>query len=317
MGDLEAEIQDWYERNRRPGGLPPDRYVVCAALAVLEQARSIYPLTRDAFETQKGQVKTSRATIQRILGRYGENRLYAQEGGRTTRGTLTAARAIAEVLNASPELAGMTAEERVAALDNFQRWFAGQATEFFNQKRIPVDVDVNGPAADVVSRILEAAGPKAGAVAQHLVGAKLAVRFSNAGILVDNHSFTTADQILRRQGDFEIGNTVFHVTVSPTSAIVDKCRENVRNDYRVKLLVKDALLQAARQLVSIGGLTGKVGVVSIEGFIGENVEELGEFAQRQINLQLGYVLSTYNQRVADIETDRSLLLDIPNHLSFD
>lgn len=50
---------------------------------------------------------------------------------------------------------------------------------------------------------------KEGPAAQHLVGAKLALRFPD--MKVSNASYSTADDQSGRLGDFQIGDTSFHV----------------------------------------------------------------------------------------------------------
>jgi hypothetical protein len=306
------ELSKWYESFRRDGVHEPDRYVVCAGLAVLEHARGAFPLQRSDYVTPKTQVKTGGPFIKTILARYGEDRPYASEGGRTTRGTLSAAEQLAEQLNALEALAALPHEERIEVIDGLQRWLAERATEFFNQQRIAVGLDPTTPGDVAIADVLVAAGSKIGAVAQHLVGAKLAVRFPEMEI--ENHSYTTADQQLGRHGDFVVGSTVFHVTVAPGTGVVEKCRANIRNGYRAKLLVREDVVQAARQLVSIAGLDRQVGVASIEAFVGQNIEELGDFDQPDITETLKELFAEYNRRVEEVEIDRSLLLDLPEFL---
>src|SRR5690606_10587477 len=101
---LQRALESWYESHRQDSGADPERYVVCAGLAVLEAARSNFPLTQDDFLTPGNQVKTGGPFIKNILARYGEKRTYAREGGRTTRGTRPAAERLVEKLNEITEL---------------------------------------------------------------------------------------------------------------------------------------------------------------------------------------------------------------------
>jgi hypothetical protein len=66
---------------------------------------------------------------------------------------------------------------------------------------------------------------KEGPVAQHLIGAKLQLRFPD--MPVSNESYSTADDQLGRPGDFHLGDTAFHVTVAPMPAVYEKCRSNL------------------------------------------------------------------------------------------
>lgn len=159
---------------------------------------------------------------------------------------------------------------------------------------------------------MKAAAGKAGAVAQHLVGAKLAVRFPDQRI--ENHSHTTADQQLGRPGDFVVGDTVFHVTMAPMPPVLEKCRKNVRDEFRPLLVVPDGKLQAAREMAETVGLEGAVGIMALESFVGQNLEELSGFKQASLASGFRTLLEAYNTRVQEAESDRSLLIEIPSNL---
>ena len=79
-----------------------------------------------------------------------------------------------------------------------------------------------------------------------------------------------------------VGDTVFHVTVSPMPPVLEKCEENLRNGYRCTLLVLDSRLQAARQMAEAIDMQDRVGIFAIESFVGQNIEELRRIWQRRI-----------------------------------
>lgn len=305
---LLADLQAWYSAEQ------PKTYVVCAGLAVLEIMRDACPLASHDYKTDGNQIRTSGSLVAKILRRYGETRAYSREGGRTTRGTVPAAERLVERLNNHPEVAAMTSEARGRLIDAMQGWLVEKVREYFDQRRIAPDLNLSRPSWLVVADILAAAAArqKAGPVAQHLVGAKLAVRYPGASI--ENHNYTTADQQLGRPGDFRLGDTVFHVTVAPMEAVFEKCEVNIRNGYRVQLLVPDARLVGTRQLADGRGLLDKIAVQSIETFVGQNIEEIGRFEHTGLRLALHDLLESYNERVAAVETDRSLLVEIPENL---
>lgn len=308
-------LVEWYDSQRPAPGQPAERFVVCAGLAVLEHMRSQFPLSRSDFVTEKNQVKTGGPFIKKILERHGETRNYASEGGRTTRGTVPAADSLATLFTERSGLADLNGSDRLENIEQLQLWLVERVKDYFNQQRISVDIHLDSPPGHIIAHILEVAGNKAGAVAQHLVGAKLALRFASAGIVVENHSFTTADAQLGRPGDFTIGDTVFHVTVAPAPAVIEKCRTNVRNGYLPTLLVPEMVLAAARQLSLVAGLSERIDIyASIESFVGQNIGEMGEFNKSKRIATLGQLLSEYNSRVEAVETDRSLLIEVPQHL---
>ena len=305
-------LRQWFDSHRPSPNEEPNTYVMCAGLAVLERMRRAYPLHRTDYVTPGNQVKTSGSLIQSILERNGEERRFTREGGRTTRATVPAAEGLAAGLNETAALASLSDEDRGHVIDELQVWLVERVRDYLDRQAIEVEVNLGKPAPQIVSDILEAAGTKSGAVAQHLVGAKLAVRYPE--LEIDNFSYTTADQQLGRPGDFVVGDTAFHVTVAPMPPVLDKCEENLRNGYRSMLLVPDSRLQAARQMAEAIGVQDRVGIVSIELFVGQNIEELGGFGRGGLAEGFRALLDKYNERVEDAEADRSLLIRLPANL---
>ena len=307
------ELKEWYAGYRQTPGSEPDTYVICAGLAVLERARESFPLEEKDYKTPKNQVRTSGRLIQSILARFGEERRFTSEGGRTTRGTVPAADALVQRLNALESLSKLSTEERGESIHELQAWMTDRVRDYFARQRLEVEVNPIKPSFQTVSDILDAAPVgKRGAIAQHLVGAKLAIRFPN--LTVDNFSHTAADQQLGRPGDFQIGDTAFHVTMAPTSEVVERCRENLRNGYRPCLLVPERRIQAARQLAENVDASADISIVAIESFVGQNIEEMGQFSQNEIAVNFRQLLQTYNERVAAAEPDPSLLVKLPDNL---
>ena len=76
----------------------------------------------------------------------------------------------------------------------------------------------------------------------------------------------------------------------------------------------DARLLGARQRTE-QEVGDHVSVESIESFVSQNIEELGEFASLKVARQMKQLLDTYNQRVQEVETDLSLMISIPQALA--
>ena len=307
-----AMLREWFDGHRPTVGGEPNTYVICAGLAVLERMLSTFPLERGDYVTPGNQVRTGGPLIQSILSRNGENRRFTAEGGRTTRGTVPAAEGLVARLNQIEPLTALSDEERGQVIGQLQVWLVERVQDYFGRQRIEVEVNLNKPSPLIVADILEAAGSKAGAVAQHLVGAKLAVRFPDLDI--ENFSYTTADQQLGRPGDFVVADTAFHVTVSPMPPVFEKCKENLRNGFRPLLLVPELRIQAARQMAETAGALDSIGIVAIESFVGQNIEELGGFGRLDLANRFRELLEKYNERVGDVEVDRSLLIGLPANL---
>lgn len=62
-------------------------------------------------------------------------------------------------------------------------------------------------------------------------------------------------------------------------------------------------------------MAGRIAVEAIESFVGQNIEELSEFATNRLANGLRCLLETYNLRVNEVETDKSMLVDMPLNLA--
>jgi hypothetical protein len=61
-------------------------------------------------------------------------------------------------------------------------------------------------------------------------------------------------------------------------------------------------------------IAARISILALEAFVGQNIEELSEFESRQFEDRMVELLSVYNERTAAVETDHSLLVDIPASL---
>jgi hypothetical protein len=55
-------------------------------------------------------------------------------------------------------------------------------------------------------------------------------------------------------------------------------------------------------------LREKIGVQSLEAFVGQNIEELSEFGKANLAREFRLLFEKYNERVAEAETDRLILI---------
>jgi hypothetical protein len=308
---------DWWDAlptYKQNSGLPAQG-TLAGALVVLDRLQSAYSLDLEAHTAEGGAqiAGLGRSKTTEILARFGENRPFLEEGGRTNRGTPKNIRALLEAL-APLKLDALSQAARNAILVEMQRWLVVEkVSEYFNRERVKFDFVPEQTAWQTIHDILAAAKMvgKEGQVAQYLVGAKLALRFPD--VPVRNDLYSTSDAQSGLPGDFVLGSTVFHVTVSPMPAHYDKCKANVQMGYDVYLLVPDRLMIGARQNTE-GLLPGRISVQSLEAFISQNLEELSHFARPERPAGFRALLQTYNTRVDAIETDKSLLIEIPHNL---
>lgn len=284
------------------------------ALVVLERLRTSFDLKIGSHTARGGtQIKgVSGEAIKRILNSFGETRPFVSEGGRTNRGLRGE---IESMLVALKELGlhHAPSSDREEVLSSFQRFLVEQICEFHGQQRLKLTHDPSKSAWQAVQDLLSVAQEvgKEGPVAQHLVGAKLQLRFPN--LEISNESYSTADAQLGRIGDFQVKDTGFHVTVAPMSGVYERCKQNLEQGFRTYLIVPDRYLQAARQNAeSIS--PGRITVESIESFVSQNLDELSVFSADSLKIGFKKLLEKYNQRVDLAEMDKSLLIEIPPNL---
>lgn len=306
----------WYtslQIHRPTGG--PARGTIGAALVVLERLKDDFDLNLDSHRAAgKSQIKgASGAAVIRILAKFGEARPFLKEGGRTNRGGPGDIGKMLEALR-SLKLGVVPAAERTQILEDLQRFLVDRVREFHSRQRLKVLYDPSKSTWHSIRDLLLQAREtgKEGPVAQYLVGAKLQLRFPS--VEIGNESYSTADDQLGRRGDFTVGDTVFHITVSPMPALYEKCKHNIEEGLRVYLLVPDRSLVGARQNAEATA-PGQIAVESIESFVGQNIEELSIFAKNRLIDGFRRLLETYNARVAAVEIDKSMLIEIPTSLS--
>lgn len=308
-------LEEWYE------GLPIEkgfrvRGAIAAALQVLEKLKTNYSLdTRSHLTERKGQVSGISGTfLAKILADFDEHRVFVKEGGRTNRGVIGYVDSLLSALKRA-QLENLKLEKRNEIIQGLQLFLVDRVRDYHGQQRIEFEYDPSKTTWQTIAELLAKAREtkKDGPVAQYLVGAKLALRFPH--IAIGNESYSTADDQLERPGDFYVGNTAFHVTVAPLAGVYNRCLRNVQQGYRVFLLVTDQRLQGAKDNVDlIDTLRGRVSVESIETFVSQNLEELSEFKTDELITGFRLLLEKYNERVDAVETDKSLMIEIPANL---
>jgi len=300
---------------KHTGGLPA-RGSIAAALVVLERLKTTYALDLDAHRAPgQAQIRgLSPSALSRVLQQFGESRPFLAEGGRTNRGGPAVVRSMLDAIRPL-QLEDESQEDRLATLEALQAFLVEKVGEYHSRRRLDCAYDPAQTTWNTVHQLLqqaEAVG-KAGPVAQYLVGAKLKLRFPDAAI--SNDRYSAGDVQTGRLGDFQLGDTAFHVTMSPGPPIYEKCSKNVSAGSRAYLLVPDIRLVGARQNADMV-LPGRIAVESIESFVANNVEELSVFVRNALIRGFRALLEIYNKRVAEIEPDKSMLIEIPPTLEF-
>lgn len=286
---------------------------ISVALVVSEHAKSMgLPLNPETLITEGGgQVQgLGKGAVQTILKRHGIERVLAAEGGRTSRGSLGNMREYVAFLNT------LSTHGKVD-FDAIEEFWIDRVRDFFAGKPFKIKLDASRSLRTVVRDVIAQAEERqkskygvfyAGAVLQHLVGAKLDCALG-VGNLVHN-SFSTADAPGKRVGDFFIGDVAIHVTTSPGEAVIERCRENLNDGHRPILVTLLRGISVAEGLAVNVGLADRIDIFEIEQFVALNLYELARFAAEGRKTAVIDLVSRYNQIIDEVETDPSLKIDL-------
>jgi hypothetical protein len=79
------------------------------------------------------------------------------------------------------------------------------------------------------------------------------------------------------------------------------------------LLVPDSKLIGTRQNAE-QVREKQISVESIESFVSQNINELSNFDKNELPGSLKELVTIYNERVDEVETDKSLIIELPSNL---
>ncbi len=269
-----------------------------------------FPLQTEQFITAKGgQVAgLGGGAVKKILSDYNVERTLSTEGGRTSRGNMERMVAYVEVLN------GLFAAS-ILSLPEAESYWVGRTLAYFDALPFTFKLDpsrslracVRDLLSQAVERQREVRGTMyAGAVMQHLVGAKL--DFVTKGA-VAQHGFSVADAPSNRAGDFLIGDVAIHVTTAPGEALIRKCKSNLEGGLRPLIITTEDGVGGAKALAKQVGLDDRLDVIEIEQFIATNVYEWSIFEKDARSTAVKDILDRYNAIVTKCETDPSLRIE--------
>lgn len=273
------------------------------------------PLDPSACLTSgKGQVLgLGKARVQAILSDHGITRVLAEEGGRTSRGSLGYLQEYMTFLNELHEASLFDVFE----IEDVEAWWIGRVKAFFDAKPLPLKYDVGKSLCAIVHDLLGQAQKRqkaspgmmyVGAVLQHLVGAKISLILPD--VEMKHHGFSVADRADSRDGDFIIDDVVIHVTTAPGEALLRKCAANIDAGLRPIIVTLGARIAAAESNADDIGLEGRVDIFDAEQFIATNVYEWSRFNPSDRKLTIEKLIDRYNKIVESCETDVSLKIAI-------
>ena len=288
------------------------RGTLSVALVVTDRARRLgLPLDPQALITEGGgQVRgLGRSAVQGILRRNGINEVLAREGGRTNQKSVSHLKSYVALLN---ELH----EDGLADLDAIERHWIQEVRRCPAGTPFRLNRDPNRSLRSVLSSLFEQAFRRrrsaeerahAGALLQHLVGARLACTLRPE--VVRHHRYAAADTGTGRACDFTVGDTAFHVTTAPSEAVIQRCRDNLETALRPVLITLGNRTPAAFGLAENAGIEARIDIFDIEQFLAMNILERGRFRSEGRRTALDDLLDEYNRIVEENETDRSLRIE--------
>jgi hypothetical protein len=284
------------------------------ALVVTEHAKKRgLPLDPERLITENGAggqvVGLGRGAVQGILARYGVLRVLAKEGGRTSRGSIKKMRAYVAFLN-------QLKIDQATNLDEIQKFWIDRVHDLFAADPFQISLDSSKSVRSVVEGVIQQAEERqrestgthyAGAVMQHLVGAKLDCTLGLGQVA--HHSFSTSDEQSGRPGDFVVGDVGIHVTTSPGEAVIARCRDNLSAALRPVIVTLKRRVALAEGLAEDQGVADRIDIFEIEQFIALNLYEFGKFAAAGRRIATADLVKRYNEIIYEVETDPSLRIE--------
>jgi hypothetical protein len=282
---------------------------LCVALVVTQTAQEKgLPLAPESLRTEEGgQVAgLGKASVQKILEAHGISKVLAEEGGRTSRGSLGLMEAYVQALN---ELA----EKNVLNLEESLAWWIDKVRAHFSSEGPKFNFDPGKSLHANIHDLLEQANDLqetsgganyVGAMLQHLVGAKLDVVLGTGKI--QHYGSSVADHSTARQSDFQIETVAIHVTTHPSEALVRKCAENLRAGLKPLIITLGDGVEGAAFLLKNASLVDRVDVLDVGQFLTANVYERSFFKPSTCKITFSNLLERYNEIVAACETDPAL-----------
>ncbi|MEA3507947.1 MAG: DUF4928 family protein [Synergistota bacterium] len=282
------------------------------ALFVSRKAKAMdFPIDPERFLTAKRtQVSgLGKSSVQKILEYHGITRVLAEEGGRTSRGSVENMTEYVNFLNdwrSDPSF----------DLDDIESWWIEKIRIYFSSKPFVLRYDPSLSTRSIIHDLLDQAESRQsglqgstcpGTVLQHLVGAKLDIILPGE---LEHHGASVADEPSGRDGDFIIGDVAIHVTTAPTEALLRKCRRNLEKGQRPVIITTGSGRPLADGLARQEGIAERVDVFEAEQFLSGNLYELGKFRKEGRKATAADIVTKYNEIVRTCETEPGLEIEL-------
>ena len=283
---------------------------LCVALVVTRQAIKVgLPLDPNTLLTDNhGQVKLlGKSSVQNILKDHGIERVLAEEGGRTSRGSVGNMQRYVQFLNELNPSQSELKEIEKWWIDRVRDFFAGKPMIFHFDAAKSMRTAIRDLISQAVKRQSEINGATTvGTVLQHLVGAKLSLIMPERPAM---HGASVADEVSGRDGDYIFEDVAIHVTSAPSEALIRKCMRNLDSAIKPIIITTFRKVPIAEELAESQGIAERLDVFDVEQFIAGNIYELGKFAVSGRKTTAEQIINAYNQIIDECETDPSLKID--------
>lgn len=307
MSELHKKLEAFAKEQGIRGKGPLSVVLVINRLA----SKMPLPIDPDQLVTDGGgQVKgLGKSAVQAILKEHGIDRVLSEEGGRTSRGSLQNMKAYVVLLN---ELHS----KKLLDFKAIELWWLQKVSAFFSAKPFKFRVDASKSMRSAVHDLIDQAFKRqrempgtmfAGAVFQHLVGAKLELLLPGK---LNHNGFSVADAPSARHGDFLVDDVAIHVTTAPGEALVRKCKANLESGKRPLVVTTTEGVAGIEGLTRNANIEGRVDAFEIEQFIASNIYELSRFAPANRRITVEQLIEHYNTIVDKCETDPSLKIEL-------
>lgn len=305
---IEEKLKDFTETNKMAG----NKGALCVGLIVTRHAKKLgFPLDSSQLLTEGGGqvLGLGKAAVQSILKEHGIDNVLAEEGGRTSRGSVGNMRKYVEFLNELNNDASLDIAE-------VETWWIERVKEFFAGKPFVFKFDNSKSLRSVIGDLISQAVKRQekskgatifGTILQHLIGAKLNLLLNSD---VEHHGASVADAVSDRPSDFIIEDVAIHITTAPSESLIRKCKRNLESGMRPVIITIDRGLPIASGLAEQAGIAERVDVFEAEQFLASNLYEIGKFASSGRRVTAENLITEYNSIVAKCETDPSLRIEI-------
>lgn len=127
---------------------------------------------------------------------------------------------------------------------------------------------------------------------------------------IPSHPGHAGDVQTGRVGDFDIDSISYHVTATPGMDVIRKCKANAMSNRHPVLVVPRNQVEKARAFAEVEKIDHQLTILALEDFIADNVLEISVERQTDFLSTLKDIISEYNRRIEEAETDQALRIEL-------